>query len=244
MLRRLIAVGLASAVVGVVPVSNATPAQAAWASNDQIVQAWYGNFLHREDPARDTGRSHWVAMLSSGLSQQYVLGSILRSHEYSQIEISGYYNELLWRAPDPGAGYWIDQTVNHDMAWEWVAQNLLASPEFIARFDHNTGGTDFVRNLFHPVLGRWPTDADAGSISYWVSRYKQVGALSMVRELWYTDEAVANRLSRHYRSLLHRSVDYDGANYWAAPERQSDITVQVELASTAEYAGVAADYYR
>ncbi|MFQ1001656.1 DUF4214 domain-containing protein [Modestobacter sp. SSW1-42] len=240
MFRRLLAVALASAAVGVVPVLHAAPAQAAPASNDQIVQSWYGDFLDRDDPASDPGRSYWVGMLDRGVPRQFVLGSILRSYEYANLEVSSYYSDLLGRAPDSGAGYWIDQTANHDMAWEWVAQNVLASREFVNRYNYS-GATGYIRNLYYPILGRFPTDADAGGISYWVNRYNQVGALNVVRELWYTDEAVRNRLSDHYNHLLLRDVDYNGVNYWAPRERQSDITVQVELASTAEYADLA--YY-
>ena len=240
MFRRLLAVALASAAVGLVPVLHASPAQAATATNDQIVQSWYADFLGREDPASDPGRSHWVGMLERGVARQYVLGSILRSQEYSSLEIGGYYRELLGRNPDPGAGYWIDQTVNHDMAWEWVAQNILASPE---RRGNYTGADGYIRYLYYPILGRLPGDYDARAVNYWINRYNQVGALDVVRELWYTDEAVELRLSGHYDFLLLRELDQDGLDYWAPRERQSDISTQVELASTEEYAELAAEFF-
>jgi hypothetical protein len=240
MFRRLVAVALASAAVGLVPVLHAPEAQAASASNDQIVQSWYGDFLGRQDPGSDPGRSYWVGLLDRGASRQFVLGSILRNEEYANIEVSSYYNDLLGRAPDPGAGYWIDQTAHHDMAWEWVEQNILASQEFYNRYNYS-GGAGYIRNLYYPILGRFPGDADAGGVSYWTNRLNQVGALNVVRELWYTDEAVRHRLSESYTNLLLHDVDYNGANYWGPRERQSDITVQVELASTAEYADLA--YY-
>jgi hypothetical protein len=240
MFRRLIAVALAAAAVGLVPVLHAAPAQADTAANDQIVQSWYADFLGREDPASDPGRSYWVGLLEQGVPRQYVLGSILRSYEYSNLEVGDYYRDLLGRAPDPGASYWIDQTVNHDMAWEWVAQNILASPE---RRGNYTGAYGYVFYLYGPVLGRLPGDSDAGALDYWTNRYNQVGALNVVRELWYTDEAVQFRLSGNYDFLLLRELDQDGLGYWAPRERQSDITTQVELASTDEYAELAAEIF-
>lgn len=234
MFRRLLAVALAAAAVGLLPVLHASPAQAAQGSNDQIVQSWYADFLQRDDPAADPGRAYWVGQLNQNVSKQYVLGSIIRSNEYANVEISGYYNDLLGRAPDPGANYWIDQTAHHDMAFEWVKQNILASQEFINRYAYGDA-TSYVRTLYVDILGRYPGDADAGGVNYWVNRYYQVGALNLVREIWYTDEAVRHRLNDNYNYLLLHGADAGGVNYWSPLERQSDITLQVELASTQEY---------
>lgn len=238
MFRRLLTAALAVASVGLVPVLHASPAQAATTpTNDQLVQSWYQDFLDRDDPASDPGRAYWVDMLDRGVSRQFVLGSILRSYEYANLEVSSYYNYFLGRAPDPGAWYWIDQTANHDMAWEWVAQNVLASQEYVRRYDYGSG-QGFVRMLYADVLGRSPSD---GEIGYWANRWRQVGSLTMVRELWYTDEGVRYRLYDHYWRLLLRGADAGGTSYWAPRERQSDITVQVELACTPEYGTIA--YY-
>jgi hypothetical protein len=233
MFRRLLAVALASVAVGLMPVLYAAPAQAASATNDQIVRFWYQTVLGRLDPASDPGRSYWVGMLDRGVPREYVLGSIVRSHEYAELEVGRYYNRFLYRAPDPGARYWIDQTADHDMAWEWVAQNILASPERQARA-HRT--SQYVNGLYLDVLGRFPGPADSGAVGYWSNRYEQVGALTLVREIWYTDEAVRHRLNLNYQFQLGRDVDQAGLDYWVPRERQSDITVQVDLASTAEYA--------
>lgn len=236
MFRRLIAVALATAAVGLVPVVQAPPAQAAQ-NNDTLVQAWYRTFLGRDysNAAADTGRYYWVDMLNRGVSREYVLGGILRNNEYANREVSSYYTDYLGRPADRGAAYWIDQTAHHDMAWEWVAQNVLASQEYFNLYNYSGTAEEFVENLYIDVLGRYPTDADAGGINYWARRYYQVGSLNLVRELWYTDEAVSVRLDDHYRDLLYRGVDFDGLNYWAPRERQSDISVQVALASTNEF---------
>ncbi|MFQ1001655.1 DUF4214 domain-containing protein [Modestobacter sp. SSW1-42] len=240
MFRRLLAVALASAAVGVVPVLHATPAQAATASNDQLVQSWYYDFLYREDPASDPGRLYWVDQLDRGVSREYVLGSIVRSTEYASLQIGIDYDVLLGREPDPGANYWIDQTANHDMAWEWVEQNILASPEFYPGGD-TTADVEYVRALYYFILdGREPSGSE---ISYWLRRYWQIGSLNVVREIWYTDEGVRTRLADNYEALLGRGVDGNGLAYWAPRERQSDITVQVALASTDEYAALAAEIF-
>ncbi|MGX5654762.1 DUF4214 domain-containing protein [Geodermatophilus nigrescens] len=212
---------------------QATPAQAA-VNNDTIVQSWYRNFLGRSaDSARaDAGHWYWVSLLDRGYSRQWVLGGILRSHEYANREVSSYYNDLLGRAPDPGAGYWIDQTAFHGMAWEWVEQNILASPEYFNRFNYSRSAGVFIGNLYYDVLGRSASD---GEMSYWAGRYAQVGALNTVREIWYSDEGVRYRLNENYLDILFRGADFAAVSYWSPLERQSDIAVQVELASSAEY---------
>ena len=234
MFRRLLAVALASAAVGLLPVLHASPAQAA-SANDQIVQSWYFDFLLREDPASDPGRLYWVDQLDRGVSREYVLGSIVRSTEYASLQVALEYDALLGREPDPGANYWIDQTANHNMAWEWVEQNILASREFYA-----FGGNDeaYVQNLYSYILGRQPSAAE---IDYWVRYGRLVGALRLVRDIWYTDEGVYTRLDGNYQALLLRPMDSAGAAYWGPREGQSDITVKVALASTDEYARLAAE---
>ena len=51
------------------------------------------------------------------------------------------------------------------------------------------------------------------------------------------------RLSDNYLYLLGRDVDLPGLAYWTPLERQSDITLQVELATTDEYADAAAYWF-
>jgi hypothetical protein len=228
MFRRLLAVALASTAVGLVPVLHASPAQAA-STNDQLVQSWYVDFLQRQDPASDPGRLYWVDQLDRGVSREYVLGSIVRSTEYASLQIGLEYDALLGREPDPGANYWIDQTAHHDMAWEWVEQNILASQEF-----YDFGGNDqaFVRNLYAAILGRRPS---AGEVDYWVRTDQWADPIRRVRDIWYTDEGVYTRLGANYEGLLGRPLDDEGAAYWGPREGQSDITAKVELASTDEY---------
>jgi hypothetical protein len=242
--RRLIALALAgaSACLAATVGAGAASAQAGTApdANDQIVQDWYVQFLGRswENAAADTGRSYWVGLLAQGRSREYVLGGILRSTEYATREVSSYYTRLLGRQPDPGAAYWIDQTAHHGMAWEWVAQNVLASSEYYNRSAMLTPGNPatpgtYMDALFQEVLGRRSTSIS--ELNWWYAHYIQVGALTTVRDLWYTDEAVRHRVDHNYQQLLWHGADAAGLSYWSPLERQSDISVQVAIAATPEY---------
>jgi hypothetical protein len=240
--RRRLTAALAGVTVGLLSISIAAPAQAAEPTSDQLVQLWYADFLGRPDPAADPGRGYWVDRLEEGTPARYVLGSIIRSYEYAGAEVGAYYRAYLNRPVDPGARYWVESTVHDDMAFEWVAQNILASPEYVRASGPPTGDPRadrmaYVDNLFPDVLGRFPSQ---GETAYWSDRVGRVGPLAAVRELWYTDEAVRGRLADNYVYLLGRDVDLPGLDYWTPVERQSDITLQVELAVTDEYADDAA----
>lgn len=230
----LCATGLTLGAVGATSASAAPATATATATNETLVVAWYATFLDRpNESAADAGVRYWMDMLAAGRSRQYVLGGILRSDEYSNRTIGAYYTQDLGRYPDNGAYYWEVQTTQHDMAYEWVEQNILASQEY---YDVRASGRtpDYVARLYERVIGRF-VDPASGEFAYWVHRYSQVDRLSFVRELWYTQEAVQARVAVHYGSILGRDPDAGGLAYWSGPERESDITTQVEIASTPEF---------
>ena len=123
------------------------------------------------------------------------------------------------------------------MAWEWVEQSILASPEYF----RNAGGEDgVVRGVYAYALGRAPAE---GELGYWSARARWYGALNSVRGIWNSDEGVGVRLTANYLALLGREPDGNGFSYWRRWERRSDISTQVELASTEEYAALAAEIF-
>lgn len=219
----------------------AAPAAQAAPTTDTTVQAWYREFLGRsaEQARNDPGRQHWVRQIDAGMRPSDALWAITHSREYVEREVAAYYNEHLGRAPDPGAAYWVDSAVNRGMALEWVELNILGSSEYRQRSTFDTGfGTEFAVEWFYlyETLGRY--EGSPGEISYWSNRIRQVGSFQAVRELWYTDEAVRYRINEHYKDLLYRfeGADFGGLAYWYPKEVESDINVQVLLASTPEFA--------
>jgi hypothetical protein len=233
MFRRLIAVALATAAVGFVPVLQAPPAQAAQ-NNDTLVQAWYRVFLDRtsEAASSDNGRFYWVDKLNRGQRPSDVLWEITHSREYVEREISAYYNDILDRAPDSGASYWIENAVNGGMNLEWVYQNLEASQE---NFDQWYYPEYVVKYWYYDILGRY--NVSSGEASYWLDRARQVGRLQAVREIYYSDEAIRYRVNEHYKHILYRfeGADFSGLSYWYPKEVENDVNVQVLLASTPEF---------
>ncbi len=228
---RTIAAALASAALLATSALVAAPAATAAQGDDRaVVDGWYDDFLGR---TADPGSQYWVDRLQVQAPGD-VLWSITHSREYNEREIADYYNDLLGRAPDAGAQYWVNGTTAQRFPLEWVKQNILASPEFANRNYASILGEEYVvRSWYSDVLRRY--NVSDGELQYWANRSARIGRLAALRELWYSDEAVRYRINDHYSDLLSRNADFSGLSYWSPKERESDINVQVLLASTPEY---------
>ena len=176
-------------------------------SADQaLVAAWYAQFLGRS-AAADPGAQFWVKALEAGQDPGALLGQILRSPEHVTASVRTIYRTYLARDPDPGAAYWVGGVVRGDFPLEWVEQNVASSGEYLARADVGTS----VAGWYAAVLGRAPS---GGERAYWAGRVGAVGALSALREIWYTSEAVTARVQAHYRDLLGRTAGAGEIGYW------------------------------
>ena len=208
------------------PAASMAPA----ASNDEVVARWYVDFLGRSqrEAEDDRGRQYWVRQLDAGAAREEVLGEITRSPEFARVAVREVYTRVLRREPDPGAGYWIER-VPRGMAVEWVEQNVLASPEF-------GGGSEpgeyWVGYLYFEILGR---EAQAGEVSYWRGRYPDLGALGLVRAIWYSPEAVGRRLVDTHLDLLGRGATRGEVDDLRRAEATSDLGVRITIACSPEY---------
>ncbi|MGQ7297618.1 DUF4214 domain-containing protein [Quadrisphaera sp. KR29] len=207
----------------------AAPAVAAPTDRTQV-NAWYRDFLER-DATADPGSQYWVDTIGRS-NPADALWAITHSREYTEKQITSYYNDYLNRAPDPGASYWIDGAIAGRFPVEWAQQNILASQEFANTWSSSYGREFVARAWYLYVLSRTPND---GEVAYWAGRIDRVGRLAALRELWYSGEAVRYRVNQHYKDLLRRDADIPGLNYWYGKEVESDINVQVLLAATPEY---------
>lgn len=227
---RTIAAALASAALLATSALVAAPAATAAQGDDRaVVDGWYDDFLGR---TADPGSQYWVDRLQVQAAGD-VLWSITHSREYNEREIADYYNTYLFRAPDQGAQYWVNGTTAQRFPLEWTAQNILASDEFYRSWGGTySGNAGPVSGWYLFILGRNASDGDE---AHWGRRADRIGRLGALREIWYSDEAVRERINDHYSDLLSRNADFSGLSYWSPKERESDINVQVLLASTPEY---------
>lgn len=98
-------------------ISSGTPQQ-------RYVQALYQLLLNRQGNTSDV--AFWTNVLTTQ-SQQFVAMAFLTGSEYRTITITGYYNNLLHRAPDTaGLNFWVNS--NLDLAT--IRSDFESTPEY------------------------------------------------------------------------------------------------------------------
>lgn len=206
-----------------------------------LVNAWYWRFLYR-DAEDDPGARYWVEQLRT-VPPADVLTQLLRTREYVLKEVNRSYEEHLGRSVDGsgGEGYWVRGVMNGQFPLEWVEQNVLASPEHVSRAGQVGGAGAVVRSWYADILQR--TELRPGEEQYWTARLAQTSPLQVVREIWYSSEAVNLRIEDHYYASLGRGPDAAGLGYWYGQEVASDARVQILIASSPEAQAIASRYY-
>ncbi len=225
------------AVTGVATTSLTAPVLAAVApaatDRQAVVESWYQQFLGRS-AAEDGGSRYWVALLADTPADQ-VLGRLLATPEHVSREVAGYYTSYLGRQVDGGASYWTGGVVRGAFPLEWAEQNVLASGEFVARSSSGgVGATGTVQAWYATVLGRL---GGQGEVAYWSGRLRSASSLQVLREIWYSSEAVNHRVADHYELYLGRSAGRSELSYWYPREVRSDDAVVLAIASSREYLG-------
>ena len=133
----------------------------------------------------------------------------------------------LGREPDLGARVWVEGMTG-DTEQGWVVQNVLTAPE--------VSGTEVdgcAATLRGAVLGRQPS---AGEQAYWGERHFGLDRddLRPVREIWYTPEAVGDRITLHHRQRLGRAPSAGEVDHCRASEAASDLATKVVIAASDE----------
>lgn len=240
----------ASADPATVPSDEATAHRA-------LVQGWYEDYFGRQAAAEgpdstgsgatavtgldaqfgpEDGGWYWVQQLDAGAQHDDVVRALTRSSEYARLFTNATYQDFLGRQADPdrGSQFWRD-LIRSGGAPEWVAQNVLASPEYESRTDGNS-----VDEWYDEILQRQGTDpANAGEEDYWTRVAAEQGQLAAVRGIWYSAEAVESRLNTTFQLLLERRPVMGEVDYFFSREVASDIETSIEIAVTAEYEGEA-----
>lgn len=232
------AASAAPAVTTTATASTSTAAESLQAAGPRtaLVSAWYRQFLFR-DAAEDPGSQYWVVQLRTTPPAE-VLAQILTSPEHVATTVEVYYLAYLDRSTsgDGGARYWIDGVLAGSFPLEWVEQNVLASPEYLARTGADGG---VVQAWYLDVLDR--NVYRPGEIAYWQDRLRQTSSLQVLRELWYSPEAVNGRVEFAYAISLGRAPNAGELAYWYGPEVDSDARVRIAIASSPEALAFALD---
>ena len=156
--------------------------------------------------------------------------------------ITGYYQSILGRAPDPGGlAYWeaqaaLVQSLGADVneTWRSLAITFFNSPEYRA-FNRNNDG--YITDLYRTFFTREP---DPGGLAYWKGQI-QAGIPREGVLLWFlfsvefdgymkalfgdtSARAEADMVVDFYRGFLNRLPDEGGYSYWVARFRAAQCT--------------------
>lgn len=158
-------------------------------SNSDYVQKLYLIFMDRTYD--DSGLTHWVNQLNSGISRDTVLDGFAKSAEFATIAqnygveaygddsntqsnsylspvenfVERFYTEVLGRPSDTtGLQNWADSLENGSKTADDIAQGFFFSTEFT---NQNLSNNDFVDIAYETFLNR---AADSGGKSHWLSQ--------------------------------------------------------------------------
>jgi beta-N-acetylglucosaminidase len=154
-------------------------------SDEEYVERLYLTMMNRKSDA--AGKAHWVSMLESGLSRDYVLYGFVLSKEFTNIckaygVIKGsitltenrdiypgatqyvyrLYDKALGRTAETGGlNYWAGRIGKKQSTPYDVASLVIFSNEFES---HNYSDEEYMKILYVTFMGR---EADASGLNYW-----------------------------------------------------------------------------
>ena len=185
---------------------------------DFVVQA-YTVYLHR--PPEQNGLNFWTGRLASGLTDQGLEAQFIGSPEYIQNHggtgagwVTGMYEDLLGRAPDPnGLAFWVGQ-VQAGISPVSIALGFAASPER----EGNILGADY-----EIYLGR---AIDPASESFYLQQFANgvqnedivaalVGSAEYYNNLTKGQQNKNQWVSSAIEDVLHRPASAGDISFWS-----------------------------
>ena len=183
-----------------------------------VAQA-YTVYLRR--PAEQNGLSFWTGQLASGLTDEGLEADFIGSPEYIQAHggsgagwVTGMYEDLLGRAPDPnGLAFWTGQ-VQAGISPVSIALGFAASPER----EGNILGADF-----EIYLGR---AIDPGSKNFYLQQFADgvrnedivaalVGSAEYYNNLTKGQQNKNQWVSSAIEDILHRAASDGDISFWS-----------------------------
>lgn len=192
----------------------------------------YIDFLDRYPTTTELAAGR-AAIDAGTTSRRVYVTNLANSDEWIQTIVQGLYQSTLGRNGDAGGvAFWVGRLRSGKNTVAQVAAQFYASNEY---FTHIGGGTNttWVTDLYNKLLHRSP---DTGGLSYWVGQTVAHGRADVAGRMFQSAESRRGRVIDLYEDLLARAPDPAGRDYWAGKiEKQGDIALAIELASSTEY---------
>lgn len=155
-------------------------------SDEEYVEMLYNVFLNRSSDS--AGRAHWLELLDSGLSREYVFRGFAQSTEFANIcnsygisrgtvtltqardqnpNLTKYVNRLYTQAlgrsgEEDGLNHWCNVIQKKAKTPEQVAESFILSQEFSNK---NLSDEEYVKVLYRTFLGR---EYDQAGLEHWI----------------------------------------------------------------------------
>jgi hypothetical protein len=214
----------------VVPGSTPQSADAPWA------QLIYHDLLNR--PATSTEVDNVVQKLATGGSTQVVLQNILQGQEYTDTEVTSWYEHYLNRAPTSQELVNAASQLQSGTSTNSVRSQILTSSEFYSLAGGTASG--FVVSLYQDLLGRTPQGHESDS---WVTQATSGDTAGVVNGILGSVEYQTDVVNAAYASYLRRGPDGPGKGFFMGElANNTDQTMMIEqFLTSSEYHNNAAD---
>lgn len=197
-----------------------------------LVQGAYTDFLGRP-PTSGEASSNIEALISGSTSVAQFIGMLATSDAWAGTIITGFYQGMLGRNPDPGGyGYWMNE-LRRGRTTANIAANFYGSNENYQAAGGNM--TDWLTALYRAILDRTP---DQSGLNYWTSQRARGVTLDRIAyRIYQSDESLRDRVDALYAKLLGRAPDAAGRTYWMNRLRSTgnDLELAISLARSDEY---------
>jgi hypothetical protein len=201
-------------------------------SHDRFVLAGFADFLGRTPS--DGERAMVASQIGAGtLTRRSWLEDVASSEEWVGHIVDQLYLDTLGRTGDAGGrAYWIDAISSGRLSVAKVAASFYGSPEYFSGIGGGTLDT-WVADLYVKLLDR---SGSAQDRAYWVQQAGLRGRGWVALRMFQSRESAGDRVAALYATLLGRAPSAGDVEFWAPRVvRTGDITLAVDLATSAEY---------
>jgi hypothetical protein len=182
-----------------------------------FVASLYGIVLNRHADAG--GLAYWTQLLASGSTRSLIAQGFWGSEEHCGLEVEQDYATYLNRTAEPdGLAFWMAAFAS-GMDELDIALEFTNSAEYQAE---NSSALAFVTAVYVDGLGRKP---DAPGLAFWENIVLLPnGRATAAAGILTSAEESLHVLDQYYASLLQRSPDNGGEQYWLSILQSGSLT--------------------
>jgi Domain of unknown function (DUF4214)/Protein of unknown function (DUF1565) len=203
----------------------------ALTGNASFVETLYLDFLHRPGDTNNPGDAgQWVKFMSQGMPAATVANQLARSGEALGYQVNTAFHQFLGREADSSGQTYFVSYLQGGGTLEGVAQALLASSEYQARFPTDAS---FVQALYQTLLQRTGASAEVSQV---LPQLPQIGRAGVAKEFLMSQEYRGLAVADDYTNLLKRDQPPTASevSFWVGSGKDL-LTLDTIFAGTQEF---------